>query len=158
MFVPEPRIRFIPATREQVVSVIASLNKPHIAVPGKAAQEVQGYVVGVGNSAGTITAFVFLWLGETREPVVYIDPQNLRVAPAVYPDAEADAIAFVESMGFMLENLNYHTLTPAQQGELLKSLPCFQAEPSGAAAGSDPKTTERVDPPQIRLARFLAAF
>jgi hypothetical protein len=153
MFVPEPRIRFIPATPEQVVSVQASLNKPHIAVPGKAAQEVQGYIVGVSNAAGTITCFVYLHLSETNEPVVYIDSERLRVAPQSYPEAEAEAVAFVESMGFMLENLNYHGLTHAQQAELIASLPCFREPSAGQEKGPD-----RVDPPQLRLARFLAAF
>ncbi len=158
MFVPEPRIRFIPATREQVVSVIGSLNKPHIAVPGKQAQEVQAYIVGVGSSAGTLTAFVYLYLSDTREPVVYIDPQRLRLSPADYPAAEGDAVAFVESMGFMLENLNYHALSPEQQAALLAALPCFQAEPQAALAAADPRVCEKSDPPQVRLARFLAAF
>lgn len=158
MFVPEPRIRFIPAAPEQVVSVIASLNKPHIAVPGKQAQEVAAYVVGVGNSAGTITAFVYLLLTASREPVVYIDPERLKVAPADYPDAEAEAVGFVESMGFMLENLNYRALAPAQQAALLKSLPCFQAEPAPAAALGEAGPGEKTDPPQLRLARFLAAY
>ncbi|MBI5546363.1 MAG: social motility and stimulation tgl protein [Deltaproteobacteria bacterium] len=158
MFASEPRIRFIPAAREQVVSILASLNKPHIAVPGKAAQEVQGYILGVGNSAGTLTAFVYLWLSETREPVVYIDPERLRVAPAAYPEAESDAVAFVESMGFILENLNYRSLSPAQQEELVKSLPCFQPEPPSAAPGGDSRAVEKTDLPQVRLARFLAAF
>jgi len=158
MFAADPRITHIPAAREQVVSLHASLNKPHIAVPGKQAQEVQAYLVGVGSSAGTLTAFVYLYLSETREPVVYIDPQRLRLSPADYPAVEADAVAFVESMGFMLENLNYHALSPEQQAALLASLPCFQAEPQAALAAADPRTAEKSDPPQVRLARFLAAF
>lgn len=159
MFVPEPRIKFIPVGYEQVVSVLASLNKPHIAVPGKPAQEVQGYIIGVLNSSATITAFVFLWLTATHEPVVYLDPEHLRVPPAQYPEAEADAMAFVESMGFMLENLNYPSLAPAQQQELVKGLPCFHADPKQAAAVMDAKAPgEKIDPPQVRLARFLASF
>ena len=159
MFTVEPRIRMIPATREQVVSVIASLNRPHIGVPGKPAQEVQAYIVGVGSSAGTVTAFVYLYLTATHEPVVYIDPEKLRVAPAAYPDAEAEAMGFVESMGFMLENLNYGSLPPAQQAELLKTLPCFSAEPQAATAtGGGEAKSAAADPPPLRLARFLASF
>jgi len=141
------------------VSIIASLNRPHVGVPGKAAQEVQAYIVGVGNSAGTVTAFVYLYLTHTHEPVVYIDPEKLRVAPASYPDAEAEAMAFVESMGFMLENLNYGALAPEQQAELLKSLPCFSAEqPAAAATGGEAARSAASDPPPLRLARFLASF
>ena len=137
-----------------MVAVHASLNKPHIAVPGKAAQEVQAYVVAVTN-AGTITLFVFLWLTQTCEPVVYCDMDNLRVEAQAYPEAEADAVAFVESMGFMLENLNYRSLSQAQQAELVKGLPCFQAD---QPAPVQAKAQEKLDPPQLRLARFLAAF
>ncbi|HEY3447061.1 MAG TPA: hypothetical protein VGK67_11885 [Myxococcales bacterium] len=157
MFAPEPRIKNVPVSREQVVSIIASLNKPHIAVPGKPAQEVQGYIVGVANAAGTITVFVYLHLTETHDSVVYLDAERLRVTPAQYAEVESDAIGFAESMGFMLENLNYQALTPDQQNALVKTLPCFLAEPQQAVArGAD--APERVDPPPVRMARFLAAF
>ncbi len=158
MFAPEPRIKNVPVAREQVVSIIASLNKPHIAVPGKPAQEVQGYIVGVANAAGTITVFVYLHLTETHDSVVYLDAERLRVSPAQYADVEGDAIAFVESMGFMLENLNYQALPPEQQERLVKTLPCFLAEPQRAAAAAGGEAPERLDPPPVRLARFLAAF
>jgi hypothetical protein len=158
MFTVEPRIRYVPAAREQVVSIIASLNRPHIGVPGKPAQEVQAYIVGVGNSTGTITAFVYLYLTATREAVIYIDPEKLRVPPAAYAEEEAEALAFVESMGFMLENLNYHSLTPEQQAALVKSLPCFsEAAPAAPQSGGEPGA-ERTDPPPVRLARFLVSF
>ena len=158
MFAPEPRIKNVPVTREQVVSIIASLNKPHIAVPGKPAQEVQGYIVGVANAAGTITVFVYLHLTETHDSVVYLDAERLRVAPAQYAEVEADAIGFAESMGFMLENMNYPALSPEQQDQLVKTLPCFLAEPLKAAVTGGAEAAERVDPPPVRMARFLAAF
>jgi hypothetical protein len=157
MFTIEPRIRYLPATREQVVSIIASLNRPHIGVPGKAAQEVQAYVVGIKSNTGNLTAFVYLFLTESHEPVVYIDPDHLRVSLDDFAAAEAEAVAFVESMGFMLENLNFGSLPPEQQNELLVTVPCFQPESKANPAGES-KHAERVDPPQVRLARFLAAF
>jgi hypothetical protein len=103
---------------------------------------VQGYIVGVANAAGTITVFVYLHLTETHDSVVYLDAERLRVSPAQYADVEGDAIAFVESMGFMLENLNYQALPPEQQERLVKTLPCFLAEPqrAAAAAGGEPRS------------------
>jgi hypothetical protein len=159
MFTVEPRFDCIPATRTQVVSVHASLNRPHIGVPGKAAQEVQAYIVGVSVGAGSMTAFVYLYLTATREAAIYIDPDNLRVAPSAYSDAEAEAIGFVESMGFMLENLNYQALAPDQQDALIKSLPCFvAAAPAPSQAGGEASHERAADPPQVRLARYLASF
>jgi len=158
MYAADPRITHLPAAPEQVVSIFASLNKPHIAVPGKAAQEVQAFVIGVGNAAGSYTLFVYLFLTQTREAVVYVDHDNLRVDAQAYPNAEADALGFVESMGFMVEPVNFRNLAREQQAELMKSLPCFTKELGAPAPQKVQRTVERNDPPQVRLARLLAAF
>lgn len=42
--------------------------------------------------------------------------------------AESEALDFVESMGFMMDNLNFSRLNAADQGKLLKELPVFYAD------------------------------
>jgi hypothetical protein len=159
MYAADPRITFIPASREQVGSVFTSLNKPTIAVPGKSAQEVQAFVVGTASGPGAFTVYVYLFLTHTREAVVYVDGDRPRVDAQGYPDAEAEALAFVESMGFMVEPMNFRSLTPEQQLALMKSLPCFTKD-LRAIGGVVPESTrsERSESPQARLARFLSAF
>ncbi|MFN7130576.1 MAG: social motility and stimulation tgl protein [Myxococcales bacterium] len=157
MFTADPRITHIPVTREQVVALHASLNKPSIAVPGKAAQEVQAYIIGVRNPAGYFGLFVYLFLMQSGDAVVYIDHDRLRLDAHAFADAEGEALAFVESMGFMLDNLNYRSLSPEQQQELIQTLPCFTRDPRAVAAvQAAPPPVE--DTPQVRLARLLAAF
>jgi hypothetical protein len=153
MYAADPRINFVPASQEQVVAIVASLNKPLIAVPGRAAQEVQAFVIGAGNNAGSYTLFVYLFLTESCEAVVYVDHERLRIEPGDYPQAEAEALAFVESMGFMLEALNWRQLTSEQQAQLMRSLPCFSSD-----LESSPGSRGRAESPQVRLARLFAAF
>jgi hypothetical protein len=158
MFAADPRITHIPAAREQVVSLHASLNKPHIAVPGKQAQEVQAWLVGIGVN-GAYSAFVYLLLTQSVEPVVYVDHQRLRVEASGYRELESEGLGFLESMGFIMEPLNFRALSPEQQAEAMRSLPCFNkdlkafAPPSAAGPAA-----ENSDPPQLRLARLLASF
>jgi hypothetical protein len=158
MFAADPRIRYIPASREQVVALHASLNKPHIAVPGMLAQEVQAFVVGAANTAGSYTLFVYLFLTQTREAVVYVDHERLRLDPPGYPEAEAEALAFVESMGFMVEPLNFRSLSSEHQQALMRTMPCFTPElrPGSPPDGAAPAA--RSESPQLKLARLLAAF
>jgi len=42
-----------------------------------------------------------------------------------YHDIELEALQFVESMGFMVDNLNFRNLTVDQRDELMQHLPLF---------------------------------
>jgi hypothetical protein len=159
MFSVDTRVRYIVAQRANVVSLYASLNKPHIGVPGKTAQEVQAFICGVRNPAGNFAIYVTLHLASTRELVHYTDSDRPEVAAAEYRDTEADAVAFVESMGFMLDNLNFRNLPPEQQDEMLKTLPPFLPDTRNPPRGGAEKS-EAADAssPAVKLARLLAAF
>jgi hypothetical protein len=152
MYAPDPRVTFVPASQEQVVSLSASLNKPLIAIPGKASEEVQAYVVGAVNNAGSYTLFVYLHLSESNEAMVYVDHDHLQIEPRDYPQAEAEALAFVESMGFMVQPLHWESLSGEQKATLMRTLPCFTRDLKSTAAQS------RGESSQLKLARFFAAF
>ncbi|MFY3745152.1 hypothetical protein ACOQFB_14660 [Anaeromyxobacter sp. Red801] len=156
MFVPDPSITHLPATREQVVAVIESINQPQVSVPGKAPQAVVGHLCGVRNTNGTLSIYVGLHLVRTGENVVYVhDRRQLTVEE--YRQVEIEGLQFLESMGFMLDNLNFRNLTPDMQEQALRRTPLFApprpaapaaTAPGGAAAPADP----------ARLARLLASF
>ena len=156
-FKPEPSIAWIPATREQVVAVVESINQPQVSVPGKDSQQVFGHLCGIRNGNGTFSIYVALHLPKTGENVVYVhDRRQLGVEE--YRDVEIEGLHFLESMGFMLDNLNFRNLSPEVQGDILKRIPLFsqprppaEAPPGAAAArpaGQDP----------ARVARLLSSF
>jgi hypothetical protein len=152
VFEPDPSIRYIPASREQVVALVESINQPQVSIPGKEPQAVQGFLCGLRNQNGTFSIFASLFLPKTSENVVYVGERR-EVGMEEYRDVEIQGLHFLESMGFMLDNLNFRNLAEAQQVETLKRVPLFH-EPrvASAPAGADPeaRTSERI-------ARLLAS-
>ncbi|HET7754613.1 MAG TPA: hypothetical protein VFK85_11950 [Anaeromyxobacteraceae bacterium] len=140
MFRPEPRIAFLPALREQVSALLESINQPQIQIPGRAAQAAIGHLCGVRNGNGTSSVYVSLHLPATGENVVYVhEPHDLD--PAAYAEAERDGLAFLESMGFMLDDLQFENLAPDAQAETLRRVPLFAA-PAAAPSASTPPPKE----------------
>jgi hypothetical protein len=157
VFKPEPSIAWVPAGREQVVAIVESINQPQVSIPGKPSQQVSGHLVGVRNGNGTFSIYVALHLPRSGENVVYVhDRRQLGVDE--YRDVEVEGLHFLESMGFMLDNLNFRNLSADVQDETLKRVPLFsQPRPPGDAAGAAPGARPAGSDP-ARLARLLASF
>lgn len=163
MFKPEPSIRFVPATREQVVAIVEGINQPQVSIPGKSSETVTGHLCGVRNANGTLSIYVSLHLPKAGENVVYVH-DRLELGVEEYREVEVEALQFLESMGFMLDNLNFRNLAPALQDQTLARIPLF-SPPKPAAAGAPAArafaaaggpAAPATDP--ARVARLLAAF
>jgi hypothetical protein len=157
VFKPEPSITWLPVLREQVVAVVESINQPQVSIPGKASQQVFGHLVGIRNGDGTFSIYVTLHLPKSGENVVYVHDRR-RLTVEEYRDVEIEGLQFLESMGFMLDNLNFRNLSPDVQGDTLKRIPLFAQPraPGEPAAGSPAARAAGNDP--ARLARLLASF
>jgi len=153
VFQPDPTIAFVPAARQQVVALIESLNQPQISIPGKPPQSVQAHLCGLRNPNGSLSLFVSLYLPQSAENVVYV--QEPREFPLeAYRSVEADGLHFLESMGFMLDNLNFRNLGAEQQDAILKRVPLF-SPPRPPAAGPAPDSAAAR---AAALARLLVSF
>lgn len=157
-FEPEPSIAWIPAVPGQVVAVVESINQPQVSVPGKAPQQVTGHLCGIRNANGTFSIYVALHLPKTGENVVYVhDRRQLGVDD--YHEVEVEGVHFLESMGFMLDNLNFRNLAADVQESTLKRIPLFspqrpRAEAPAGAAPARPAAASDL----ARLARLLSSF
>jgi hypothetical protein len=153
VFEPDPSILYIPADREQVVALVESINQPQVSIPGKEPQAVQGFLCGLRNANGTFSIYVSLYLARSQENVVYASDRR-EVGMEEYRDVEVEGLHFLESMGFMLDNLNFRNLAHAQQVETLKRVPAFQPprqpSPGGGAEAAESRPSERI-------ARLLAS-
>jgi hypothetical protein len=156
VFKPEPSITWVPAAREQVVAVVESINQPQVSIPGKASQQVFGHLVGIRNANATFSIYVALFLPKTGENVVYVhDRRQLTVEE--YRDVEIEGLHFLESMGFMLDNLNFRNLGADVQDQTLRRIPLFsEPRPPGEAAAAPPGKPGGSEP--ARVARLLASF
>jgi hypothetical protein len=157
VFKPEPSITWVAAAREQVVAVVESINQPQVSIPGKTPQQVLGHLCGVRNGNGSLSIYASLFLPKTGENVVYVhDRRQLTVEE--YRDVELEGLQFLESMGFMLDNLNFRNLSPEMQEQTLRRIPLF-APPRAPGPSQTPAPGGRpgeADP--ARVARLLASF
>lgn len=160
VFTYDERIRGLPASRDHVASLHVSINTPHLAVPGKQAGSAQAFIVGLRGSQG-FGVFVYLHLSASHDCAVYV-PQRRNVGSEEFQAQEADALAFVESMGFIMDNLNFRARSPEEQEELLRNSPVFLRDPRlaaarpGAVAGREPPQSG--PSPASALGRLLSSF
>ncbi len=158
-FQPDPSIAWVSAAREQVVGIIESINQPQVSIPGKPPQQVTGHLCGLRNANGTFSIYAALHLPKTGENVVYVHAKR-QLTVEEYRDVEAEGLHFLESMGFMLDNLNFRNLSPEAQADTLRRVPLFSpprppTAPAQASAAADPRS-QPGDP--ARIARLLASF
>ena len=71
-----------------------------------------------------------------------------------YRDVEIEGLHFLESMGFMLDNLNFRNLAQAQQDETLKRVPAL---PPAAPRPTAPAAADAASRRPERIARLLAS-
>jgi hypothetical protein len=157
VFQPDPSIQYIPVARDLVVALVESINQAQVSIPGKQPQAVQGFLAGVRNGNGSLSIYVSLFLPRTGENVVYVH-EHRQVTLEEYREVEIEGLHFLESMGFMLDNLNFRNMSKALQDATLKRIPLF----------SPPRPPEpsRMQAPEAKggaadggwLARLLASF
>jgi hypothetical protein len=158
VFTIDTRLRGLPTSRDQVVALHQSINTPHLAIPGKQAGPAHAFVVGRRAGAARSVA-IYFFLPEAADCAVYVSGRR-SVSPAEYGGELEAALAFAESMGFMMDDTNFSTLAPAQQEELMRTLPVFQGEPGGALppAGGGRAREDDKRTAASQLGRLLAAF
>lgn len=110
---------------ESVVAVIESINTPNISIPELGTEPTKAYLVGVATPAGGFAIFCYLLMLDSNVPIIYISNPP-EVPFEQYGMLEGDAIQFAESMGFMLDNLNFRAQPPDVLGRLVDSLPFFR--------------------------------
>lgn len=153
MFQPEPSLTHVAAPREQVVAIIEAINQPQVQIPGKTAQQCHGYLCGLRNVNGTFSIYVGLHLPRAGENVVYVHERR-QLSVEEYRQVEIEGLQFLESMGFMLDNLNFRNLGADAQEKVLRRIPLF-SPPRPVAQAAAPEPTGS-DP--AKLARLLASF
>lgn len=112
---------------DQVVAVIESINAPNIGTP-LGTERTKAYIVGLRLPSGNFTVAIYLHLVESNRACIYAaDPMEVTLDG--YSTLEADAIQFGESMGFMLDNLNFRAKPPEEISRLIQVLPFFHDTP-----------------------------
>jgi hypothetical protein len=131
MFLQVPDRQSLGVHPDQVVAIIESINAPNIALPGVGTGPTKSYLVGVRFPSGTFTVFIYMHLLDAAAVAIFAhEPFEVRLED--YAGLEQTAIQFAESMGFMLDNVNFRARSPADQANLVATLPFFRDGPPPA--------------------------
>jgi hypothetical protein len=92
-----------------------------------------GYFVGWDVGRGNASAAIYLHLSAEDQAVAYLrDPRTFSLMQL--PEVTAEAVEFLESMGFMVDDAAYGTLKPEEQVALMERTPLFHADLAKFAA------------------------
>lgn len=142
---------------ESVVAVIESINTPSISIPELGAEPTKAYLVGVATPAGGFGIFCYLLFLDSNTPIIYISNPP-EVSFEQYGLLEGEAIQFAESMGFMLDNLNFRAQPPEIIARLVDGLPFFRDQ-HPRRHGSQPAMAGVGGPSeQLLVAKLLSSF
>ena len=160
MYSIDERLKGLPAVKDQVVQLYQSLNAPHLAIPGRKAGPSMAFVLGLRGPSG-FAVFVYLYLQHSGESAVYV-PSNGTVPAEQFQSEEAEALGFVESMGFMMDNLNFRDRPPDEQETIIRTMPVFMREPPPPVANSpsalNGSTSAKVGSSVVQLGKLFSAF
>lgn len=107
-----------------VVTIYESMNNVQVHCAGIDPEAAKAYLVGFRNKRGTFSMVACLHFAVSRRRDLYA-PETADFELDLYSVAEEEGVQFLESMGFMMNNLNYRMLNPEQQADLQKELPIF---------------------------------
>lgn len=138
MFEVDPERSWVDPGAGSITSLIQSLNTPLVAAGQHPAENVQSWIVTRGANAGQVEVFVYFHLTESNQAVLYRWDGG-PVPGASQEQVVEEAMGFCESMGFMMDNLNFGALPPDKRGELLQTLPPFLSDLANLQNGKEPE-------------------
>lgn len=150
MFTLDPTRTYLDVAPAAIAALYQSVNQTQVLLPGAPAAMATAVVAGHRVDAG-FRVDIGLHLPESNRHIVWRHDGGLLDGEGAR-DAAREALGFVESMGFFMENVNWKLLDPVGQRELVVQLKVFQPP---AAVEVEPK---RPQDPRARLARLLAQF
>jgi hypothetical protein len=127
MFEIQPELKVIRVFREQIVAIIESINSPMVAAGNRPLEPAKAYILGVRNKSGRFSIFIYLHLVQSQECMIYLH-SPAEIAMEQYHEIEVEALQFVETMGFMVDNMNFRNLSPEQKAQVMEALPMFHED------------------------------
>lgn len=147
MFSEDAQSRFIDAPPDALEAVYASINSPQVQVGGATPSPAKGVVCVLGAGPDAAVVVIGLCIESAGRNVVYRRDEG-PCSRDELPDVLEEALAFAESMGFMIDSLNWPSLDDEHRLAVQYELKVFSA----------PEQRGRDDEPRLALARLLSSF
>lgn len=131
MFTVDKTLKYIDHSDKKMLSILKSSNQPLIAAADRPAEPTESFICSYRNSKKKIETYIMLHLVKSGIRVFYASDKG-EFSPDEFTDVEIDALEFLESMGFTMDNIGFQKLKDKEKDELFASLPIFK-EPEEAS-------------------------
>jgi hypothetical protein len=127
VFVVDEAMKGIPRSEgNRIVSVFRSINEPKVAAAERPAEPTRAYLCEFDGEPTGSEVRVVLCFAKSGARLVYVPEDGARGADR--NGLESDALDFVESMGFLMDNMNLAKMKPEDRKAALAALPVFEEE------------------------------
>ncbi|MFH1262266.1 MAG: hypothetical protein V1495_02310 [Pseudomonadota bacterium] len=133
-----------------LVGVFRSINEAKTAVAGRPAEQARAFICTFSRDPSTVEVKVVLFLTGSRARLIY-GAEEGACAAKERKTREAAALAFVEGMGFMMDNMNLPRLTPADRLAVLSGLPVFEEPSASVVLGEIEKAELELESSKARI-------
>lgn len=124
----------LPLSPDRVLALVASLNTPNIVAANLPVEPTRAHICVYREGADRVGVSIYLHCVDSEKGTFYRHEEGL-LSKSRYDEAMAEALAFAESLGFMMDDLGFRDLAPARQRELIEESPLFH-EPKPPAPAS----------------------
>jgi hypothetical protein len=134
MFAVDKNTRCLKPEDKKILTILKSSNQPLIAAADRPAEPTESYLCSFQNKSKKIETFLMLYLVKSGIRVFY-KTQKGAYLPEDFSEVEADALEFLESMGFTMDNIPFQKMSEVEKTEIFSSYPIF----------TDPEKVSAVD-------------
>ncbi len=124
MFEIDNSLKYIEASKDDVLEIIASINIPLVAAADHPSEPTKAYICSLRVPENLIAVYIYLYLIQSNIGIIYKSTQG-PTTEKDYPTMKSSALEFAEGMGFLMEDLTFGSLSEQEKEELLSSLPLF---------------------------------
>lgn len=116
--------------KRPVVLILRSLNMSRVAKPsGEVSEAAFAYIIELEEKGDRIALYICFYLVSENVLMFYRHEDELEVGVDEIGNVEKEADSFVETMGFVMSDLLFQTLSPEKQVKTQKVLPFFFQSP-----------------------------
>ncbi|NOY13960.1 MAG: hypothetical protein GXP51_09910 [Deltaproteobacteria bacterium] len=134
MFIQHRQLKVLNVPAARVARLNSSGCNVQMAFPGHPPQMCASYLISL-SSGNKVLIVVAFYLSESRRSIFFV-PKCGEVPVEEAEEIFDEGFVFAESMGFVLNETDYHLLSTADQQKLWSSMPICQVSATAAKAES----------------------
>jgi hypothetical protein len=147
MFTIDSTITDLKVREKNILKILFSMNIHQIATPEMMLEDARSYVLFFRENKGRLVSYIALHLLTTNRRMYYSYSSNPFPDDQLV-DAEEEALAFLEGLGAMIDEIDFSNMSDSAQDRWLNEQDIFSEKPVVEAQPAEPTSPEPEPEPQ----------